>query len=49
MKGRIRLKQGMIVPEYQLFIHPINLNELRKDIWIDDPIPAKLTDQQKEI
>ncbi|MCH7322035.1 CotH kinase family protein [Solibacillus sp. MA9] len=32
-----------IIPEYQLFIHPIDLSELRKDIWCDDPIPAKLT------
>ena len=48
MKGRIRLKQDMIVPEYQLFIHPINLNDLRKDIWIDDPIPAKLTINKKK-
>ncbi|MCM3744752.1 CotH kinase family protein [Sporosarcina luteola] len=31
------------LPEYRLFIHPLDLNELRKDIWIDDPVSAKLT------
>ncbi|KOP80895.1 spore coat protein [Lysinibacillus sp. FJAT-14745] len=34
---------GIIIPEYHLFIHPLDLSELRKDIWCDDPIPAKLT------
>ena len=34
--------------EYRLFIHPMDLNELRKDIWIDDPLPAKLTIQDKK-
>ena len=32
---------GTKIPEYQLFIHPLDLRELRKDIWCDDPIPAK--------
>ncbi|WP_432362334.1 CotH kinase family protein [Sporosarcina sp. UB5] len=31
------------LPEYRLFIHPLDLNELRKDIWIDEPVSAKLT------
>ena len=43
MKGRIRMDNGIKIPEYQLFIHPIDLSELRKDIWIDDPISARLT------
>lgn len=30
------------LPEYRLYIHPMDVNELRKDIWIDDPIPARL-------
>ncbi|MGE8000733.1 CotH kinase family protein [Lysinibacillus sp. NPDC093190] len=34
---------GIIIPEYHLFIHPLDLSELRKDIWCDDPISAKLT------
>lgn len=36
------------LPEYRLFIHPLDLNELRKDIWIDDPVSAKLTIQGKK-
>lgn len=31
------------LPEYRLFIHPQDRIELRRDIWIDDPLPAKLT------
>lgn len=31
------------LPEYRLFIHPLDISELRKDIWIDDPVSAKLT------
>ncbi len=37
------MDNGIIVPEYQLFIQPLELIELRKDIWCDDPVPAKLT------
>lgn len=37
------MNDSRILPEYQLFIHPLDLSELRKDIWCDDPIPAKLT------
>lgn len=37
------MDKGIIIPEYQLFIHPLDLSELRKDIWCDEPIPAKLT------
>ena len=37
------MDHGIIVPEYHLFIHPLDLSELRKDIWCDDPIAAKLT------
>lgn len=37
------MDNGINIPEYQLFIHPLDLSELRKDIWCDDPIPAKLT------
>ena len=38
----------MEVPEYQLFIHPSIVSELRKDIWIDDPVSAKLTINKKK-
>ncbi|WP_342601225.1 CotH kinase family protein [Psychrobacillus sp. FSL H8-0483] len=37
------MDNGIKIPEYQLFIHPLDLSELRKDIWCDDPISAKLT------
>ena len=37
------MDNGNILPEYQLFIHPVDLSDLRKDIWCDDPIPARLT------
>ncbi|MGG3466810.1 CotH kinase family protein [Neobacillus pocheonensis] len=30
------------IPQYKLFINPIDLRELKRDIWIDDPIPAQL-------
>ncbi|MBE1554993.1 CotH kinase family protein [Sporosarcina limicola] len=38
----------MKIPEYQLFIHPIDVSELRKDIWMDDPVSAKLTINKKK-
>lgn len=31
------------IPHYKLFIKPIDLRELRRDIWIDEPVPAQLT------
>ncbi len=31
------------LPTYSLFIHPADLRELRRDIWVDEPVPAKLT------
>ena len=36
------------IPEYQLFIHPSIMSELRKDIWMDDPVSAKLTINKKK-
>lgn len=38
----------MQIPEYQLFVHPSDRNELRKNIWQDDPITAKLTIGKKK-
>lgn len=37
------------VPEYQLYIHPQDMMELRKDIWIDDPLPAVLKINKKKL
>ncbi|AZU62876.1 CotH kinase family protein [Neobacillus mesonae] len=30
------------LPQYKLFIKPVDLKELKRDIWIDEPIPAQL-------
>lgn len=30
----------MQVPKYDIFIHPMDLKELKSDIWIDEPLPA---------
>ena len=40
MKG---VENSMALPEYKLYIHPIDVSELRKDIWREDPVSAKLT------
>lgn len=32
-----------MLPSYDFFIHPMYLVELKKDIWSDSPVPAKLT------
>ncbi len=37
------------VPEYQLYIHPQDRMELRKDIWIDEPLPAVLKINKKKL
>ena len=39
----------MTIPEYKLFIHPIDVSELRKDIWREDPVSAKLTINKKKL
>ncbi|MFX3623538.1 MAG: CotH kinase family protein [Ectobacillus sp.] len=37
-----------MLPSYELFIHPMYLVELRRDVWNDDPVPAKLTFQKRK-
>lgn len=37
------------IPQYKLFIKPNDLRELKRDIWIDDPIPAQLTVEGKKL
>ena len=37
------------LPQYKLFINPNDLKELKRDIWIDDPIPAQLTVAGKKL
>ncbi|MEO2078301.1 MAG: CotH kinase family protein [Bacillus sp. (in: firmicutes)] len=35
------------VPVYKLFINPNDLKELKRDIWIEEPVPAQLTIEGK--
>lgn len=35
--------------QYKLFINPTGFRELKRDIWIDDPIPAQLTVEGKKL
>ncbi len=37
------MDKGKNIPEYSLFIHPMAIAELKRDIWVDEPIAAKLT------
>ncbi|MFJ7829754.1 CotH kinase family protein [Peribacillus sp. NPDC097284] len=37
------------LPVYHLFIPPVNLIELRRDIWSNDPVPAKLSIEKKKL
>ncbi|MDM5188278.1 CotH kinase family protein [Bacillus sp. DX4.1] len=37
-----------MLPSYDFFIHPMYLVELRKDIWSDGPVPAKLTYEKRK-
>ena len=48
MKGRIRVDNVVEIPVYQLFINPIDLRDLRREIWTDDPGSAKLTINKKK-
>ena len=36
------MDESASIPQYKLFINPIVLRELRRDIWIDEPVPAQL-------
>jgi spore coat protein H len=36
------------LPTYSLFIHPQDFQELRSDVWCDDPVPAKLKIVKKQ-
>jgi len=44
-----KMDETAILPQYKLFIRPIDLRELKRDIWIDDPIPAQLTIEGKRL
>lgn len=36
------------LPLYKLFINPMDLMELKRDIWNDEPVPATLTKNKKK-
>jgi spore coat protein H len=37
------------LPQYKLFINPSDLKELKRDIWIDEPVPAQLSLEGKRL
>ncbi|MGG0276419.1 CotH kinase family protein [Bacillus rhizoplanae] len=37
-----------MLPSYEFYIHPMNIVELRKDVWSDDPVQAKLTYKKRK-
>jgi spore coat protein H len=37
------------LPYYKLFVNPFDLKELKRDIWIDEPLPAKLNINGKKL
>jgi spore coat protein H len=37
------------LPQYKIFIKPNDFRELRRDIWIDEPVPAQLTLDGKKL
>lgn len=37
------------LPEYKLYIHPADLKELNREIWLDSPIPAQLKMEGKRL
>lgn len=43
------MDEAAILPQYKLFIKPMDLRELRRDIWIDEPLPAQLTIDGKRL
>ena len=43
------MENGKSIPEYELFIHPLDLSELKKDIWSDDSLEAQLKINKKKL
>ncbi len=39
----------MPIPQYYLFIHPMDLKELKSDIWINEPVQASLKYGKKKV
>lgn len=37
-----------MLPSYEFYIHPMNIVGLRKDVWSDDPVSAKLTYKKRK-
>ena len=38
----MRISYASQLPSYSIFVQPRDLQELRRDIWCDDPVPASL-------
>lgn len=47
-KGSEMMANEKEVEIYKIYIHPSDLKELRRDIWIDDPVPASLSVKQNK-
>lgn len=43
------LKSDSTLPIYHLYIHPTDIIEMKRDIWCDEPVPAKLTFDKKKL
>jgi len=37
------------IPVYHIFIHPMDIKELKRDIWCDDPLPAQMKADGKRL
>jgi spore coat protein H len=48
-KGELKMDEATKLLNYKLFIKPNDLRELRRDIWIDEPVTAKLTVEEKKL
>jgi spore coat protein H len=42
-----KMGDNLNLPIYQLYIHPADLNDLKNDIWNDEPVPAVLKINKK--
>lgn len=38
----------MSIPQYYIYIHPIDLKELKSDLWNDEPVPASFKNGKKK-
>jgi spore coat protein H len=48
-KEELNMDEAATITQYKLFIKPNDLKELKRDIWIDEPVPAQLTVEGKKL